>query len=272
MFDLHNHCLPGLDDGSCDWQESLAMARVAVEDGIEGVVCTPHWVRGAYENTREITMQAMAEYRKQLDAHGIPLRIYPGSEVRLEIGLHQAIEAGEVLTINDTMTVVLVELPTDVLPGNLEELFWDLQMRGLRPVISHPERNLAFLRNPARLFKLTEMGVLTQITGASLLGLFGERVQQFTVMLLQHRMAHILASDAHGATARPPRLADACEAAAGIVGSDMAMQMVRDIPWQIIQGEPVSTCDPLPLKIRTPKTAFWKRPFSFLGLARKPHL
>lgn len=269
MIDLHNHCLPGLDDGSCDWEESLAMARVAVEDGIHGVVCTPHWVRGAYENSRERTLRAVAIFRDKLNARGIPLEVYPGSEIRLEVNLHREIEAGEILTINDTMSVVLVELPADFLPGNLEDLFWDMQTRGLRPIISHPERNLAFLKDPSRLFKLTEMGILTQVTGASLLGLFGERVRHFTIMLLKHRMVHIIASDAHGFSARPPRLADACAEAARIVGREMASQMVHDIPWQIIQGEPVSTCDPVPLKSRNSRPSFWKKSLSFLGLRRR---
>jgi protein-tyrosine phosphatase len=270
MFDLHNHCLPGLDDGSRDWEESLEMARMAVDDGIEGVVCTPHWVRGAYENNREQTLNAVEVFREKLDAHGIPLKIYPGSEIRLEVDLHQGIESGELLTINDSMNVVLIELPPEILPRNLEDLFWDMQVRGIRPIISHPERNLAFLRDPLRLFKLTEMGILTQVTGSSLLGIFGERVRRFTILLLEHRMAHILASDAHGLDARSPRLADARKEAARIVGRDMATQMVREIPWQIIQGEPVSTPEPVPLETRSSKPSFWKNPLSFLGLGRKP--
>jgi len=269
MLDLHNHCLPGLDDGSGSWEESLEMARVAVADGIQGVVCTPHWVRGAYENNRPTILRKVAEFQRRLETQGIPLKVFPGAEIRLEVDLHRDIETGNLLTINDTMTVVLIELPTEVLPGNLEDLFWDLQMRGFTPIISHPERNLALLRNPSRLFKLTEMGVLSQVTGASLLGLFGERVRQFTVMLLEHRMAHIIASDAHSATSRAPRLADACEEAARIVGRETALQMVHHMPWQIIQGQPVPACDPVPLKSSTVGPSFWKKHFSFLSFGRR---
>ncbi len=269
MFDLHNHCLPGLDDGACDWEESLAMARMAVKDGIEGVVCTPHWVRGAYENNRKITLRAVEAFREKLEAQQIPLKVYPGSEIRLEVDLHREIESREILTINDTMNVVLVELPTDFLPRNLEDIFWNLQVRGLRPVISHPERNMAFLKDPMRLFKLTEMGILTQVTGSSLLGSFGERVRRFTILLLEHRMAHIIATDAHGLDARSPRLADACKEAARIVGHDMASQMVGEIPWQLIQGEPLSTLDPVPLNTRASKPSLLKKTFSFFGLTPK---
>ena len=271
MFDLHNHSLPGMDDGSSDWEESLAMARTAVEDGIEGIVCTPHWIRGYYENNREGTLAAVAMFKEKLEEHRIPLQVYPGSEIRLEPDLFQEIEAGEILTLNDTGSVLLVELPTEILPRNLEQLFWDLQVRGLQPVISHPERNLALQKDPMRLFKLTEMGILTQVTAASLLGRFGEGVRRFTVLLLEHQMAHIIASDAHGLHVRSPRLSAACEEAARIVGRDMASQMVRETPWRIIQGEPVSTPYPVPLERRTSKSSFWKNPFSFFAGRGKTH-
>lgn len=265
MFDLHNHSLPGMDDGSSGWEESLAMARMAVEDGIEGIVCTPHWIRGYYENNREGTLAAVAMFKEKLEEHRIPLQVYPGSEIRLEPNLFQEIEAGEILTLNDTGSVLLVELPTEILPRNLEQLFWDFQVRGLQPIISHPERNVALQKDPMRLFKLTEMGILTQVTAASLLGRFGEGVRRFTVLLLEHQMAHIIASDAHGLHVRSPRLAAAREEAARIVGRDMASQMVREAPWRIIQGEPLSTPYPLPLERRTSKPSFWKNPFSFFA-------
>lgn len=265
MFDLHNHSLPDLDDGSSDWEESVAMARMAVEDGIEGIVCTPHWIRGYYENGRACTLAAVAAFKEKLESHRIPLQVYPGSEIRLEFDLFREIEAGEILTLNDMGSVLLVELPTEILPRNLEQLFYDLQLQGLQPVISHPERNGALQKDPMRLFELTEMGILSQVTAASLLGRFGEAVQRFTVLLLEHQMAHVIATDAHGLHMRSPRLSTACEEAARIVGPDMASQMVRETPWRLIQGEPVSIPYPIPMRRRTSKPSFWRNPLAFLA-------
>jgi protein-tyrosine phosphatase len=246
------------------------MARMAVDDGIEGVVCTPHWVRGSYENNRNGTLAAVTILKEKLEAHKIPLNVYPGAEIRLDLDLHLAIESGEILTVNDNGRFVLIELMPEILPRNIDHLFWDLQMQGIRPIISHPERNLALLREPERLYKWTEMGILTQVTAASLMGDFGSMVQEFTVMLLEHRMAHIMATDSHGLGMRAPRLTPALNEAANIVGREVAYQMVREMPRQIIQGDPVSTPDPIPLKSGTSGKSFWKRSFSFFQRTVRP--
>ena len=266
MFDLHNHSLPGMDDGARDWEESLAMARVAVEDGIEGVVCTPHWSRGVFDNNRQGTLTAVAAFREKLEAHEIPLKVYPGAEIRLDLDLLAALAAREILTVNDNERFVLIELLPEILPQNLENLFWDLQVQGLRPIISHPERNPALLRDPVRLFKWTEMGILNQVTAASLLGSFGEAVKRFTVMLLEHHMVHVIATDSHGLGMRSPRLSAAYQEAARIVGHESATEMVSEIPRRIIEGEAVSTPDPIPLTTQTSSSSFWKKTFSRLGL------
>ena len=271
MFDLHNHCLPGLDDGARDWEETLAMARVAVEDGIEGVVCTPHWARGSFENNRQGTLAAVATFKEKLEALAIPLKVYPGAEIRLDFDVSAAIESGEILTVNDNERFVLIELLPEILPRNLENLFWDLQVQRIRPILSHPERNPALLRDPGRLYKWAEMGILSQVTAASLLGSFGEEVREFTVMLLEHRMAHVIATDSHGLGVRSPRLSPGYEEAARIVGHETALLMVSETPRRIIEGEPVFAPDPLPLEIRTSKSSFWKRSFSFFRTRRAPH-
>jgi protein-tyrosine phosphatase len=269
MFDLHNHSLPGLDDGARDWEESLAMARMAVEDGIEGVVCTPHWARGSFENNRQGTLMAVAKFKEKLEAHHIPLKVYPGAEIRLDLDLLAALASGEILTVNDNQRFVLIELLPEILPQNLENIFWDLQVQRIRPIISHPERNPALLRDPERLFRWAEMGILCQVTAASLLVSFGETVKRFTITLLEHRMAHVIATDSHGIGMRSPRLSSGYEEAARIVGHESASQMVCETPRRIIEGEAVSTPDPVPLTAGSSSASFWKKTFSFLGLTSR---
>jgi protein-tyrosine phosphatase len=264
MFDLHNHCLPGLDDGARDWGESLAMARMAVADGIEGVVCTPHWARGSFQNTRLRILETLEVFKKKLEEQRIPLKVYPGAEPRLDFDFVQGIASGEVLTINDTGRFVLVELQTEMVPPNLEKFFWDLQVQGITPVLSHPERNLVLLSDPARLFDWTVAGVISQVTAASLLGGFGTAVQKFTVLLMEHHMAHVIATDSHGLGVRAPKLSDARQEAARIVGAERAYLMVHETPKRIIEGKSVNLSDPIPLKKRASLSFFWKNFSSFL--------
>ena len=79
MIDIHCHLLPGVDDGPEDLEESLAMARVAVEDGIQGVVATPHFRTGVYPNTKPDILERLKSLQEALREYRIPLAVYPGS-------------------------------------------------------------------------------------------------------------------------------------------------------------------------------------------------
>lgn len=248
LLDLHSHMLPGLDDGASDWHQSLAMANMAVEDGIKGVVCTPHWVLGRYDNTRQMILRALEKLKKKLADHDIPLNVYPGAELRLDVNLSQRIRTGELLTINDTGRFALIELPEGPLPQNLEEFFWDLKAQKITPIISHPERNAVLLRYPIRLYKWVQMGVLTQLTAASLLGLFGTKVEKFAALLVAHNLIHILVTDTHGLRIRTPILSEGYRAVEAMKGSAVAREMAYEIPKRIIQGEPVIPDEPIPIR------------------------
>jgi protein-tyrosine phosphatase len=268
MIDLHTHILPGLDDGAGSWEESLKMARMAVEDGIDAVVCTPHWVTGFFENTTPSIMQAVETFRKKLESNGIPLSIYPGSELRLDFELIQKLESGEILTINDTGRYALIELPEGIVPQNMRNFFWELQSRNITPIISHPERNHVLLRNPDRLYRWVETGVLTQLTAASLLGRFGNEIRKFSILLLEHEMAHILSSDAHGARQRTPKLSEGLKEAERIVGEKRAQQMVLETPRLILEGQAVSPPNPVPLSETLKGISPLKRFLSIFSKAR----
>jgi len=263
MIDIHNHMLPGIDDGAQDWDQALTMARMAVEDGIEGVVCTPHCISGLFPNDRSSVLQAVKTLREKLAAHEIPLDVYPGSELRLDFELLGKINSGKVLTLNDTGRYVLIELPTEVLPPNLEHFFWELQSRHITTVLAHPERNAALIHDPAQLNSWVEMGVLTQITASSLGGRFGTAIQQFAVSLIEHQMVHLIATDSHGTRRRTPRLSKGYGLAREIVGEDMAQEMVNGIPKRILEGETVVPPCPIPLTGRKSWFSPIKRFFQF---------
>lgn len=263
MIDLHNHILPGLDDGATDWEQSLAMARVAAEDGISDIVCTPHWVPGKYENTRTTVLERFAEFKARLSEHNIPLAIYPGAELRLDAGLPEKISSGELLTINDGSPYILIELPEGALPHNLEDFLWQLQLKNYKPILSHVERNPALIKDPMRLFRWVEMGILTQVTAASILSGFSEDIHDFAVLLLTHRMAHMIVTDSHGLRMRVPQLSGARKVIEDMLGPDAAHEMTHDIPKLIIQGKPVSTADPMPPRKELARFPLWKRMFSF---------
>lgn len=248
MIDLHNHILPGLDDGADSWDKSIAMAKVAVEDGITDIVCTPHWVPGKYNNQRTDILAATEELKKHLAEQKIPLNIYPGAELRLDISLPEKIASGDLITMNDTGVYALIELPEESIPDHLEDFLWHLALKNIKPIISHVERYPVLHKNPERLLRWVEMGVLTQITAASVQEKFSAEIRDFSWMLLEHRLVHILVTDSHGLHLRSPRLSAGYEVVKNIIGEESARRMVYDLPKEIIDGKEVFTDDPLPFK------------------------
>jgi len=264
MIDMHSHILPGLDDGAGDWEQALAMARAAVADGIAEMVCTPHWVLGKYENSRERILPCFAEFKARLAHEKVPLKIHAGAELRIDTTLLNRLKSGEVLTIGNS-SYVLLELPDDGLPSDLHQFFWELQVNGYRPILSHVERNPFIRENPGRLVDWVERGALTQITAASLQTGFASEIREFAVFLVQHRLAHMLVTDTHGLRMRRPELSGARAIVESLVGSEAATRMVRGIPELILRGEPVTVEDPLPIAAPKPKKRFW----SFLQASQK---
>jgi protein-tyrosine phosphatase len=224
------------------------MARMALADGITGIACTPHWIPGRYNNQRAQIITAVEDFRKQLADHEIALNIYPGAELRLDITLPEKIASGELMTINDTGIYALIELPDESIPDHLEDFLWKLALKNIKPIISHVERHPLLHENPERLLKWVEMGVLTQLTAASVLEKFTPEIRDFSLMLLEHRLVHILVTDSHGLHLRSPKLFEGYEAVKNIIGEEAARKMVYDLPQNIIDGKEVFTDDPVPLK------------------------
>lgn len=207
MIDLHIHILPDLDDGPQSIDESLAMARQAVADGIKAVVVTPHVMPGVYNNDRQSIFNAVAEFQNQLTKAGIPLEVYPGAEYMLDPSLPRSFRNGQVLTLNDGGRYMLIELPLNSIPIYAGQVLIELAQHGVTPIIAHAERNSELLNEPDKLISFIDQGALCQCNAGSLTGLFGRHVQHLANYYLQQGLYHFIASDAHGTSHRAPVLA-----------------------------------------------------------------
>ena len=263
MIDIHCHILPGLDDGPRTMDESLSMARMAVEDGIRGMLCTPHWHPMLWPNEREAVFQAVKGLQTRLDDEGIALRLWAGSELNLDVSIAAGLEEGRLGTLNGGPWILL-ELPGAVPPRGIDEFFWELRQRGYRVILAHPERYDYVRRDPACLFRWATMGVAMQVTASGLLGRFGEEMASLCRLLLEHRLVHFLASDGHGVRSRRPLLRQAVDLAAEAVGEGAANRLVHDHPLSVLRGESLDLGDWEPLapqpKARPWYSVFRKRP------------
>lgn len=235
MVDLHSHLLPGLDDGARSWDETLAMARAAWQQGVVLMAATPHQLGQYTGNSVRAILERLDEAQQRIRAVGIPLRLIAGADVRVEDDLPRRIEAGEVLTLGDARRYVLLELPHDLyLP--LEGLLARLRGIGVTGILTHPERNAALRRHPHQLAQLVEAGCVVQVTGASLNGGFGREVQAVSLQWIRQGLVHLAASDAHGEKRRAPDLQVAYRKIARELGRETAEILFRRNPWRIVRG------------------------------------
>ncbi|MGX6962309.1 tyrosine-protein phosphatase [Vagococcus xieshaowenii] len=208
MIDLHCHILPGLDDGAQNVEDSLEMARKAVDSGITHILCTPHH-NGKYRNHKAAIMDAVADLQAILDEEQIPLTLFEGQEVRISGELIEEYEADLLLGTDVADHYLLIEFPTQDVPKYTEQLFFELLAKGITPVIVHPERNSVFIEDPNKLIPFIEMGILTQMTAPSYVGVFGKKIQKVSEQMLAHNLIHMMASDAHNLKTRNFYLAEA---------------------------------------------------------------
>lgn len=238
MIDLHNHLLPGLDDGATDLESALHLARLAVQDGISHVVCTPHIHPGRYDNSPAGIETARAGLAAALEQAGLTLRLAAAAEVRFGLEVMDSFSRGTLPFLGEWQgnRVLLLEFPPGEFPFAAERLTQWLLERKVVPMIAHPERNKALMRSPAKLKPLLQQGCLLQVTADSVAGRFGPAVQAFSHALLEQDLISVLASDAHDPRHRPPRLGEGLEHAARLVGEARAERLVKHIPWQIAQS------------------------------------
>lgn len=239
FVDIHCHMLPGLDDGPVNLGVSLAMAEIAVADGIQAVIVTPHQL-GTYGRNRGATIRAFADrFQSELQQREIALRVLPGADVRIEPDLVSRLEAGEVLTLADRRRHVLLELPHELyLP--LEGLLRRLDAAGIVGILSHPERNQGLLREPQLVADLVDAGCLMQVTAGSLVGSFGGQIRDFAASLIEEGLVHFVATDAHGTTCRRPRMSAAFERIVGLAGDRYAEELCSANPAAIAAGRDIA--------------------------------
>jgi len=246
LIDLHCHILPGVDDGAKSLEESLLMARRAVEDGIHTIVATPHTLNGIYINSAGEVTPKVASLQETLSKNHIKLQLYVGADVHLCPHMLELIESGDAGTINNARKYILLEFPSQVVPPKVKDEIFSLKLNGITPIISHLERNPVIQHNIDILYEFIRMGALCQVTAMSITGDFGGIAMQCAERLLRHRMVHVIASDAHSSESRPAVLSQAVEAAAEILENyDDAERMVTEVPAAILSGNMPDIPEPI---------------------------
>lgn len=193
MIDIHCHILPGIDDGPKTMEQSLAIARSLAAQGYRHVIATPHAMDGIY-NADPVNVYAKTTEVNQVLRHAeINLTVYPGAEYPLGPELLDM----DLVTLNKSR-YLLVELPfNQPIPPYTTDIFFQLQARGLVPILAHPERCGGILESPLLVREYAELGVLMQANVASFYGRYGSRAKKLVDTWAVRNLIHFLATDCH---------------------------------------------------------------------------
>ena len=244
--DIHCHCLPGLDDGPATMAESLGLCRRLAAEGIATVVATPHQL-GRFEGCNEAARvrEAVGALNESLTNSGVPLKVVPGGEVRVDERICEFLEADKILTLADGGRYILLELPYQVFI-DIEPLLTELASMGIKSVISHAEKIAPLATHHQVLHRWLEHSAHLQITASSLVGDFGPEVQKTAWHFLTSGLATLVATDSHDINGRRPRMRAAFERISTRLGEDIARLACIENPSRVINGRdilPISLCD-----------------------------
>lgn len=242
MIDIHCHILPRLDDGPAKMEETLEMCRLACDGGVSAIIATPHMFNGMFYTNRKLILEAYAMAKEALASEGIPVKLYVGADLHLVSELRDKLRDKEAVTLNHGR-YFLLELPSRVLPPNLNEVVEDLVSDDLVPIITHPERNEAILQREEILLDMLRRGALCQITAMSVTGAFGQSCERFSRALIKAGAVHFIASDAHSTRWRGPGLSEAVKVAEELVGEEGARRLVHDNPAAVLESRPIDHPD-----------------------------
>lgn len=198
-IDIHNHILPGTDDGAKDMEESLEMLRQAALQGTGSLILTPHQkpdrrcvsVQGAVERTARLQQEA--------ERRDIPVKLYSGGEVFYSLDIVERLEQGKASTLAGSSYVL-----TEFLPGEewnyIYNGAYELAAAGYIPVIAHLERYMNVVSDFDRVEELKNIGCLIQVNASDLPGLVAPLVKRAARRLVREELADLVATDAHSAS------------------------------------------------------------------------
>ncbi len=198
MVDIHCHIVPGVDDGAVSLEMSLAMIEEAKRCGVTSILTTPH-IRGR-EDELPRHQHHKEKFQRILDAKP-DMDLHLGGEVRVTSETHTVVDRPE-FTADEKLKYILLELEFEQVPLYFNQLLFEYRLRGITPIVAHPERNVGVIKNPLLALEFVRQGARLQLTTGSLIGELGETFQNCALLLLECGLISFLASDAHNLTTR----------------------------------------------------------------------
>lgn len=232
--DLHCHYIPGVDDGVRTLDESIALCTGMARIGYEQMIATPHIRTAMFDNRKAGLTAAFDKLQHDLaQVPGMP-RLGLASEHFCDDVFFHLFETGEAMPYPGGHAA-LVEMPNDHLPLNVEQRLFQMSVRGVRPVLAHPERYTPLFKSTDAIERMLQMGVLAQLDVMALVGKYGKAPKKSAERMLKERVYFIASSDSH----RPSDVEltqDAIKALKKLVGAEEAEELLADNPRRLLEG------------------------------------
>lgn len=211
MIDVHSHIINEIDDGSKSIEMTISMLKKAEQSGTTDIIATPHFMRGRFEVEYRDVVKRVEELKDIARENNININIYAGQEVYFSKNILNYYNDKMIGTINNTK-YMLIEFP--MLEFNIDEAIntiYELQIRGITPIIAHPERYRQFIKDPSLINSLIKEGMLFQLNAGSIAGGFGKDVKKTATKYLEDNIYSFIGSDGHRDIGRDTDMKEALE-------------------------------------------------------------
>ncbi|MFC4233194.1 tyrosine-protein phosphatase [Parasediminibacterium paludis] len=196
--DMHSHLLPGIDDGLQTVADTVAYMQALQAMGYKKFICTPHILNGVHNNSPETILPQLAIVREALKQHGVNVEVAAAAEYMIDDVFEQYIKEGKpLLTFGDQY--ILVEMSYMAEATNLYSVLYDLTIKGLQPILAHPERYNYFHKQFDQYYEIKNRNTLFQVNILSLSGYYGKQVKQTAERLIKEKMVEFIGTDMHHA-------------------------------------------------------------------------
>lgn len=210
MIDIHSHIIPKVDDGAKTIKESIDMIKLSKAQGTNTIIATPHYYFNKFEVKYFELKERLKEVLEKIKEEKIDIEILLGQEIYLHKDMFSWIKEGYIKTLNNTRYILVETFPTYYEKNNLDFIY-ELGIRGMVPILAHPERYLYIQKDLTILNQFAKEGCLFQIDSGSITGDFGKQSQKVSLNLIKNGWGHFIASDSHGINKRSTNLKTSLE-------------------------------------------------------------
>ncbi len=238
LFDLHSHLLCNVDDGAKTEQEMYAMLDAAYQDGIRAICATPHYSPYLFGETLQTSERSYALLQKYVREHHPDMYLFIGHELGYHRGALNALTDGRCRTVAGSR-YVLVDFPESVDFFEIKSAMSELLHSGYVPILAHTERYPTLYARLSWLEEFVRDGGVVQLNAASATGAGGLRAAAQWKKLVRKGLAHIISSDAHNLTTRPPRMSICMDYLRKHCSPDTVLDLVWENACRVVRDEPI---------------------------------